>query len=88
MRRYMLDLNLRIMVIHVLAMAVSFGFQYFICPGNQCSNCEKLSRGAQYNDLKTAFRVRNYITQARGGLCPSSPLHQPQIYFEYHISAK
>jgi hypothetical protein len=39
----------------------------------QCSNWEKLSRGAQSNDLKTAFHVRNYLTQTRGGLRPSSP---------------
>jgi len=29
----------------------------------QCSNLEKLSRGAQSNDLKTAFQGRNYSTQ-------------------------
>jgi hypothetical protein len=37
----------------------------------QCSNWEKLSRGTQYNDLKTAYHVCNYLTRARGGFRPS-----------------
>jgi hypothetical protein len=35
----------------------------FIITINQCSNWEKLNREAQYNDLKTAFQVQNYLTQ-------------------------
>jgi len=33
----------------------------------QCLNWEKLSRGAQSNDLKTAFQRYNYSTQTRRG---------------------
>jgi hypothetical protein len=44
-----------------------------ICIYIQCSNWEKLSRGAQSNDLKTAFHVRNYLTQTRGGFVPLPP---------------
>jgi hypothetical protein len=59
----------------------------FLFTLRQCLNWEKLSRGAQSNDLKTAFHVRNYLTQTRGGLVPYT-LHQSYIYFEYHFSAK
>jgi hypothetical protein len=39
----------------------------------QCSNWEKLSRGAQSNDLKTAFHVHNYLTQTCEGIRQSPP---------------
>lgn len=57
----------------------------------QCSNWEKLSRGAQSNDLKTAFHERNYSTQTcvggGGALPPTHRTHLPYINFKYHFSA-
>jgi len=38
-------------------------YQYTIIVPHQCSNWKLLSRGAQLNDLKTAFKVQNYLTR-------------------------
>jgi len=51
----------------------------------QCSNWEKLSMGAQFKNLKTAFQTRNYSTQTLGGSCALPPI-LPYIHFEYHFS--
>jgi hypothetical protein len=51
------------------------------------SKWKKLNRRAQSNDLKTAFHVRNYLTQTRGGASPlTHPFTKLIIYFEYHFS--
>jgi len=72
MSNFSLEQNTQLFIIIIISL-----FRAFLLILNthmQCSNWEKLSRGAQSNDLKTAFQVYNYLTQTRGGFAPTPPL--------------